>query len=244
MEQPYSITWMTSSWLILQNNLSVRSTMFWVCERMGVPVAKEKSEGPSTCITFLGIVLDSSLLQLRLPPEKCEGPSTCITFLDIVLDFSLLQLRLPPEKCEGPSTCITFLGIVLDSSLLQLRLPPEKCEGPSTCITFLGIVLDFSLLQLRLPPEKCEGPSTCITFLDIVLDFSLLQLRLPPEKLQEISSLTRSWLGIRKVTKRELLSLFGKLSFAAKLAPSRMPVPMTPHPILNHSEKAPSPHPS
>ena len=26
----------------LQNNLSARSTMFWVCERMGVPVATEK----------------------------------------------------------------------------------------------------------------------------------------------------------------------------------------------------------
>ena len=68
--------------------------------------------------------------------------------------------------------------------------------------------------------EKCEGPVTCITFLGIVLDSSLQQLRLPPEKLQEISSLTRSWLGLHKVTKRELLSLRGKLSFAAKVVPA------------------------
>ena len=113
---------MTSSWLSLQNNLSARSTMFWVCERMGVPVATEKKfwtphcyssdchqrnvRVPSTCITFLGIVLDSSLLQLRLPPEKCEGPHCCSS------DCHQRNVRVP-------STCITFLGIVLDSSLLQ-----------------------------------------------------------------------------------------------------------------------------
>ena len=48
------------------------STMLQVCEAMGIPVATEKCEGPVTCITFLGIVLDSSLQQLRLPPKKLQ----------------------------------------------------------------------------------------------------------------------------------------------------------------------------
>ena len=37
---------------------------------LGVPVAMNKTEGPATSLTFLGIVIDTELLQLRLPEEK------------------------------------------------------------------------------------------------------------------------------------------------------------------------------
>ena len=36
----------------------------------GIPVASHKTEGPSTSVTFLGIVVDTVQFQLRLPPEK------------------------------------------------------------------------------------------------------------------------------------------------------------------------------
>ena len=90
-----------------------------------------------------------------------------------------------------------------------------------TCQEAMATMLQVcERMGVPVATEKCEGPATCITFLGIVLDSSLQQLRLPPDKLQEISSLTRSWLGKRKVTKRELLSLIGKLSFAAKVVPA------------------------
>ena len=41
-----------------------------LCNRLGLQVAEEKTEGPSTTITFLGIEIDSNLCQLRLPQEK------------------------------------------------------------------------------------------------------------------------------------------------------------------------------
>lgn len=37
------------------------STMLHVYQELGMPVVMEKSEGPATSLTFLGIVLDSSL---------------------------------------------------------------------------------------------------------------------------------------------------------------------------------------
>ena len=43
-----------------------------VCYNLGVPLAPEKQEGPSTCITFLGIVIDTHRQELRLPREKLE----------------------------------------------------------------------------------------------------------------------------------------------------------------------------
>ena len=41
-----------------------------VLANAGIPVAAHKTEGPSTAVTFLGIMVDTILFQLRLPPEK------------------------------------------------------------------------------------------------------------------------------------------------------------------------------
>ena len=39
---------------------------------LGIPLAPEKVEGPSTKLTFLGIELDSDLMTARLPEDKLE----------------------------------------------------------------------------------------------------------------------------------------------------------------------------
>ena len=41
-------------------------------QSIGVPVASDKTEGPSTCIVYLGIVIDTMSLQLRLPEPKLQ----------------------------------------------------------------------------------------------------------------------------------------------------------------------------
>ena len=40
------------------------------CKDLGVTVAEEKCEGPSVCIIFLGIELDSINMEMRLPQDK------------------------------------------------------------------------------------------------------------------------------------------------------------------------------
>ena len=40
------------------------------CSHLGVPIAWEKLEGPMTMLTFLGIEIDTSAMQLRLPHTK------------------------------------------------------------------------------------------------------------------------------------------------------------------------------
>ena len=47
-------------------------TMVDICRILGIPLAMEKLEGPSTCLVFLGIEIDSVLRELRLPLEKLE----------------------------------------------------------------------------------------------------------------------------------------------------------------------------
>ena len=41
-----------------------------VCNELGIPLATEKVEGPSTCLTFLGIIIDTNRMEIRLPEDK------------------------------------------------------------------------------------------------------------------------------------------------------------------------------
>ena len=41
-------------------------------ERLGLPVAWDKLEGPSTCLTFLGFELDAKSMETRFPNHKLE----------------------------------------------------------------------------------------------------------------------------------------------------------------------------
>ena len=43
-----------------------------ICSTLGIPLALEKVEGPSDCLTFLGITLDSQSMQACLPDDKLQ----------------------------------------------------------------------------------------------------------------------------------------------------------------------------
>ncbi|KAM4748731.1 LOW QUALITY PROTEIN: uncharacterized protein WCC33_006112 [Rhinophrynus dorsalis] len=45
-------------------------TLQWVADVFGVPLAPEKTVGPVTCLSFLGIELDSIAMERRLPADK------------------------------------------------------------------------------------------------------------------------------------------------------------------------------
>ena len=50
-----------------------------VCRELGVPLAPEKQEGPSTTLEFLGITIDTIQQELRLPEEKLARLRDLIT---------------------------------------------------------------------------------------------------------------------------------------------------------------------
>ena len=52
----------------------VLSTATLLCHRLGMPIAPEKIEGPSTVITFLGITIDSNKMEpaAKLARLRCE----------------------------------------------------------------------------------------------------------------------------------------------------------------------------
>ena len=68
--------------------------------------------------------------------------------------------------------------------------------------------------------EKVEGPTTCLTFLGIVLDTVSMEASISVERKTSLLTAIHSFLTFRKCTKRQLLSLIGKLFFACKVVPA------------------------
>ena len=48
------------------------TTLLRVFDRLGLPVAVEKLEGPLSCLVFLGFQLDSEAMVIRLPQLKLK----------------------------------------------------------------------------------------------------------------------------------------------------------------------------
>lgn len=49
-----------------------------ICDDMNIPLNPDKSEGPVTVLTYLGFVLDTDKLEVRIPSEKIEKAKDCI----------------------------------------------------------------------------------------------------------------------------------------------------------------------
>ena len=44
--------------------------MHEICQELGFPVAEEKDEGPATSLQFLGLEVDTEVMEIRLPQSK------------------------------------------------------------------------------------------------------------------------------------------------------------------------------
>ncbi|XP_061188693.1 uncharacterized protein LOC133196860 [Saccostrea echinata] len=84
------------------------------------------------------------------------------------------------------------------------------------------LMLIFKRLNIPIAKQKTEGQVTTITFLGITLDSLRMEARLPTDKISRIVSFIDEFLQKKSCTKRELLQIFGHLSFASRvIAPGR-----------------------
>lgn len=110
---------------------------------------------------------------------------------------------------------VTHSTHYLDDYLLAGPASSDKCLEHMQATIKL-----FADIGVPLAPEKVIGPLTCLTFLGIEIDTMSMSLKLPAAKFEELLQEIEIWSTKRKCTKREILSLIGKLSFAAKVIPS------------------------
>ena len=100
-------------------------------------------------------------------------------------------------------------------------MAPADSPNSSNCQHYLSTFLRVcNELGVPVASEKVDGPANIITFLGLELDSTLQQIRLPSDKLAAILEERKHWQQQRKTSKRQLLSLIGKLSFAARAVPA------------------------
>ena len=74
----------------------------------------------------------------------------------------------------------------------------------------------FQQLGIPLASNKTEGPAT---FLGILIDMDAYELRLPLDKLTRLQALLNAWRSKKSCSKKELESLLGHSSHAARIPP-------------------------
>ena len=89
----------------------------------------------------------------------------------------------------------------------------------SCTTTFSGVEALCKQLGVATKPEKRTPPTTVLTFLGVQLDTVAQVASLPSDKLSAILQELHTMATHRRCTKQALLSLIGKLSFAAKVIP-------------------------
>ena len=94
---------------------------------------------------------------------------------------------------------------------------PASQECSSILLAMLSTCHKISAF---VKPSKIEGPTSRLTFLGILIDASAMTASVTDEHKQDLLSSLRSLLQHSKCTKRQLLSLIGKLSFACKVIPA------------------------
>ena len=58
-----------------------KETFVTTCKRLGIPLQASKLESKTTCLTFLGKVVDAGAMQLRLPSEKLSKLRSLLDFV-------------------------------------------------------------------------------------------------------------------------------------------------------------------
>ena len=145
--------------------------------------------------------------------------TTSIPASPLVYDPPHIYLTNMLKLSHGSSTT-TITSLTLSTISMTTSWPGPLVPRPAAttynasfrCAGNLAFLLPRRKWRVLLPSSR--------TFLGLELDSLKQQIRLPTDKLQDLLSELNSWLQRKKTTKRELLSLIGKLSFAAKAIPA------------------------
>ena len=148
-----------------------------------------------------------------------------ITFVDGALPFGL---RSAPKLFSAVADGLLWIffkgGVQLAIHYLDDFLFLGPPHGPGCSQSLQKALHLCEELGVPVAPDKTEGPATSIIFLGIEIDTQAGQLRLPREKLADLIATLQSWMRPDRLhipkhsgTKRDLLSLIGKLHHASRV---------------------------
>ena len=135
-----------------------------LCERLGLPTAPDKTVGPSTTLTFLGIEIDSCSQQLRLPDAKLTRLRSTLREWARKRSASKHELLVLLGLLGHAATVVrpgrTFIRHLIDLSK-KPRLASQKVRLNLDCRADLSWWADFieSWNGVALFPDLPPGPT-------------------------------------------------------------------------------------
>lgn len=135
-----------------------------------------------------------------------------------VLNFGL---RSSPALFDGYAAPLLDLMIFHGAAETTIRYVDDFltiADGATACQLSMDTMLDTcTKAGFAVQPSKVTSPAPAVVFLGIEIDTVSRTISLPADRLAEVSDIVRSWLGIKKLTKRQLLQVLGKLNFASRV---------------------------
>jgi hypothetical protein len=111
-------------------------------------------------------------------------------------------------KLDGVSNCCHYL----DDSFTCGSAGSEEC-----LMNIETMLLTCSACGVEVNPKKVVMPTTKLEFLGVVIDSEAMELSMSDARMSSVTCELNSWLGRKAGTKRELLSLIGKLVFLTRV---------------------------
>lgn len=124
--------------------MAILCTIF---KRLNIPLSEKKTEGPTTCLEYLGIILDTQTMEARLPIEKINRIQTFIQ--DILAKTSVTKRELLQllghfnfaAQVVRPGRAFTSYLIAVSTTVKQLhyhvRLSKQSKEDLRMWLHFL-----------------------------------------------------------------------------------------------------------
>ena len=171
--------------------------------------------------------LDLSNCFLSFPLHPSVRKYFCFRFDDKLYQFT----HMPFGLSTAPRVCTQLVSVV-DFALSELGITDIRYLDDFVLIaaSFDEMARHLSLAQsaiaqfgLVVNPAKTEGPAQSLSFLGIQLDSVNRTVSCTPQRIDELTTLLRSLLRQRVITRAHAASLIGKLSFAARVLPGARP---------------------
>ena len=168
----------------------------------------------SAFLTCPVVVQDRPLLGFVWPPNSSDN---CYYFFN-VLPFGL---KSSPRQFNFLATGLEFIMSKRGHTASIIHYLDDyycACASREEALRMLDIMVSSAeSAGFTVQKDKTHGPARVLEFLGVTIDTVDGQLKISPERLSEIKELLSEWEAKKSCSKRDLLSLIGKLSFCARV---------------------------
>ena len=102
-------------------NLEAFERLLFVLRELGLPIARHKLQPPSTQVTWLGIVIDTDQMEIRIPDDRLTETLTLVRSWRSKTSCSLRDLQKILGKLHYVSTCCKPARLFVNRMLETLR---------------------------------------------------------------------------------------------------------------------------